>query len=271
MSYLRLREMLVDLAAVGSRIVNTNKSTYPAELSTGEIVASYEEFLKSDHWVNKKNQYFKSIFSKSQIKRNNFKFKRLNIGNCQVCNKKDYALQIHHLTYKNFGNENLEDLRHLCKKCHKLQHEKENEWPSLTLFEIFKVTQKQHKKEQKRKTSKKVEKVRKHNKIVKRNKQKQRKLSKSERKKRELLQKKGYNIDWEAKYYREKQAKAKSYKRPHSELQNYGPLMSDLVFQKRTEEQLKKDKEEFKLALKQTNDILQKKGDNPFTLDDKDR
>ena len=37
------------------------------------------------------------------------------------CNKTT-NLTIHHLTYKNFGNENLNDLITLCKDCHKQIH-----------------------------------------------------------------------------------------------------------------------------------------------------
>ncbi|MCE5329646.1 HNH endonuclease [bacterium] len=33
-------------------------------------------------------------------------------------------MQVHHLTYKSFGNEELEDLVTVCEKCHEKIHNK---------------------------------------------------------------------------------------------------------------------------------------------------
>ena len=259
---------------------------YPLTIQkTGETVASYAGYLDSNHWKNKKIQYFKSVFSKTQIKRNLFKFKRVNIGNCQVCGVKDYALQIHHLSYKNLGNESEKDLRHLCRKCHELQHQKADEWPSRSLHEIFEITRKQHKKAEKKKTSKGVEKVRKHNKSVKNKKRKRRKLNKSQRRKiKRYAQDLGFKtkhdfntLEEYQDYYHKKaneeqiQKEKRIRKQRYKALENpkeliyeiYGleskPHFKNLTAEKRKLEQYKKDKEEFKLALQQTYDILNKK------------
>lgn len=42
---------------------------------------------------------------------------------CKKCGSKN-NLQVHHITYKNFGDEELEDLVLLCGSCHKEVHEK---------------------------------------------------------------------------------------------------------------------------------------------------
>ena len=42
-------------------------------------------------------------------------------GICERCRKKNIK-NIHHLSYKNFGDEKLEDLWGLCKECHDKIH-----------------------------------------------------------------------------------------------------------------------------------------------------
>ena len=56
-----------------------------------------------------------------------WKAKRMNIvvrdkGLCVLCKSK--GEHVHHLTYKNFGNEDNRDLILLCKECHEYIHEK---------------------------------------------------------------------------------------------------------------------------------------------------
>lgn len=46
---------------------------------------------------------------------------------CVLCNS-DKNLVVHHRTYKNFGNENLEDLVTLCLGCHKIFHDNRSNW-----------------------------------------------------------------------------------------------------------------------------------------------
>jgi len=45
---------------------------------------------------------------------------------CQKCGRK-YELQVHHLTYKRFGREELEDLQTLCTRCHNDIHAEEGD------------------------------------------------------------------------------------------------------------------------------------------------
>lgn len=42
---------------------------------------------------------------------------------CQVCSSK-YGLEVHHNTYARLGNEEASDLLVLCRKCHRLYHDK---------------------------------------------------------------------------------------------------------------------------------------------------
>lgn len=59
------------------------------------------QYYKSDEWQKKRNE---------RIKIDNFR--------CQKCNS-PFNLQVHHLTYKNFKNEDIyNDLITLCDRCH---------------------------------------------------------------------------------------------------------------------------------------------------------
>jgi len=67
----------------------------------------YNDYLKTMHW--KIIKYFITY-------RANYK--------CQLCGTSKDILNVHHNTYKNRGEEKLEDLIVLCKKCHKTFHNK---------------------------------------------------------------------------------------------------------------------------------------------------
>jgi hypothetical protein len=63
--------------------------------------ASYDEYLRSEHWKN---------FT-ARVRRNE----------CYCC-KKQKALQVHHMTYKNIGAEMPEDVVTVCRACHTKIH-----------------------------------------------------------------------------------------------------------------------------------------------------
>lgn len=67
---------------------------------------AYMTFLKTDYWKKVRNLVLE-------------RDKKM----CQGCGLK-VNLQVHHITYKNHGNEleNLSDLITLCKSCHKNEH-----------------------------------------------------------------------------------------------------------------------------------------------------
>lgn len=62
--------------------------------------AKYTNYINSESWKIKRKE--------ALIRDNNL---------CQVC-KKNTAEEVHHITYENLFNENLEDLLSVCKICH---------------------------------------------------------------------------------------------------------------------------------------------------------
>ena len=76
---------------------------------TNERPKTYQKYLRTQHWQLKRAS--KIIEQK---------------GICEMCKKKlsykSSNLHIHHITYKNIGNEPLSDLMCLCADCHKQLH-----------------------------------------------------------------------------------------------------------------------------------------------------
>lgn len=68
-------------------------------------MVDYYEYIGSDEWKRKREEI---------LKRDNYQ--------CMACGGK-CNLQVHHLTYKNIGNENEWELITLCKSCHQQYHE----------------------------------------------------------------------------------------------------------------------------------------------------
>lgn len=66
----------------------------------------YKKYLRSDYWNEIKEQV---------LERDDYR--------CRLCDsKKD--LQVHHRTYEFLGNEKIEELLTLCKKCHYIVHKR---------------------------------------------------------------------------------------------------------------------------------------------------
>ena len=72
----------------------------------------------SEEWYNKRASYMRSLQWKEK------RLKRLEIDNysCVVCGAQ-HRLELHHLTYDNLFDEELDDLRTLCRDHHQLQHD----------------------------------------------------------------------------------------------------------------------------------------------------
>lgn len=83
-------------------IISKNK-----EIKIRTKFINYKEYIKSEEWKIKR---------KEVLKRDKFK--------CRLCSAKgtEYNLHVHHNSYKNLGNEPLEDLITLCKECHERHH-----------------------------------------------------------------------------------------------------------------------------------------------------
>lgn len=81
----------------------TPKKIAPPEKSKKE---EYHEYLQSEKWKKKAAR------------------KRKQAGNkCQLCNRGDITLHVHHRTYENIYKEKLADLIVLCENCHKMYHD----------------------------------------------------------------------------------------------------------------------------------------------------
>lgn len=66
----------------------------------------YHEYLKTPEWQARRLEHLRSV---------NFR--------CQVCNRNDLPLHVHHRTYEHRGEERFKDLIVLCEQCHKLFHD----------------------------------------------------------------------------------------------------------------------------------------------------
>lgn len=65
----------------------------------------YKNYLKTEHWLNRRKKHLESA---------NFR--------CQVCNRNENTLDVHHRTYERRGEELFTDLIVLCRSCHDLFH-----------------------------------------------------------------------------------------------------------------------------------------------------
>lgn len=67
----------------------------------------YQEYIRSEAWKAVKIRYLKSKMPKD----------------CGVCGAAwSNAMQFHHKTYKNLGNERLMDIVPVCNDCHEVVH-----------------------------------------------------------------------------------------------------------------------------------------------------
>lgn len=73
--------------------------------------SSYDDYLNSHIWEAKRKKFKKSSYCSKSFK----------TPCCLNCGSKK-SPQVHHLTYKNLGNEKMQDLVLLCRYCHDLTH-----------------------------------------------------------------------------------------------------------------------------------------------------
>ncbi len=66
---------------------------------------TYDEYLKTEHWKHFRDEAMKFADYK-----------------CQLCNKNDCKLIVHHNNYQNRGKETFNDVIVLCEECHKKVH-----------------------------------------------------------------------------------------------------------------------------------------------------
>ena len=75
-------------------------------MSVSAEASQYTEYLKTGHWQQKREQAIEFWGER-----------------CMVCDSQE-ALNVHHRTYRNLGNEHILDLVVLCADCHALFHDK---------------------------------------------------------------------------------------------------------------------------------------------------
>lgn len=97
--------------------------------STGEVVYSYKDYLKTKHWINKKIQFLKN-----------------HKNECSMCGRKNCKLDLHHMTYENVGNEKLDDLVVLCNECHTKVHKNLDKFKDTTILKHLKEIKKKSRK-----------------------------------------------------------------------------------------------------------------------------
>lgn len=69
--------------------------------------AAYGNYIHSPEWLSVRQQYWDSDLPQE----------------CYVCGKpRDEKFHMHHRTYRNFGNEELEDIVPACPRCHRFIH-----------------------------------------------------------------------------------------------------------------------------------------------------
>lgn len=106
--------------------------------SNGGRYTNYNDYLKSNHWKNKRKAFFK-----------------VNKRECEHCGKTE-KLHVHHKTYARVGNEKLTDLMCLCEYCHNKEHKKlkqikENRKNGRKKAKVTKIRNKSKKKKSKKK------------------------------------------------------------------------------------------------------------------------
>lgn len=67
----------------------------------------YKEYLETDHWLHFRQEAYKWASYK-----------------CQLCDKSQTTLNVHHKNYENKGRETFNDIIVLCHNCHKKYHNK---------------------------------------------------------------------------------------------------------------------------------------------------
>lgn len=65
----------------------------------------YTEYLKSPEWRERRSRMLRSVGYR-----------------CQLCNRADKTLHVHHRTYERRGDELYKDLIVLCEECHRIHH-----------------------------------------------------------------------------------------------------------------------------------------------------
>lgn len=72
--------------------------------ASGEFARTYADYLRTRHWFGVRKVVLRLV------------------PFCEECGVESVPFEVHHKTYRNIGNEKLDDLQVLCNKCHKAAH-----------------------------------------------------------------------------------------------------------------------------------------------------
>lgn len=88
--------------------------------------ASYEEYLRSAHWLSLRARYHKKMPPPEICNRCKVLFWACKLVYGQQNN-------LHHKTYDRLGHEDLSDLELLCRRCHEMEHFGKSDLPQIVL------------------------------------------------------------------------------------------------------------------------------------------
>lgn len=81
---------------------------------------TYTNYITSAKWQSVKDRYWKSQRYEKLIKQPQWAIK----CTCGFKSRNKSDFDIHHQSYRNFGNEKIKELTHLCRTCHEKVHNK---------------------------------------------------------------------------------------------------------------------------------------------------
>lgn len=96
---------------------------------------SYKAYINSEAWRQKRGEFFASRCFKDC---------------CWCCSEKSDSYDVHHQTYKNFGNEKLSDLAAVCRACHDEIHARHYNMPRHDLYACTQFVRQRRRKSAKR-------------------------------------------------------------------------------------------------------------------------
>lgn len=88
-------------------VYETEKRKYSSDYVQKLRRMPYKSYLRTPHWQRVKRAAYGKL---GRV--------------CHACGYANKEIHVHHLSYKNRGREDMEDLMLLCKDCHEMVHEK---------------------------------------------------------------------------------------------------------------------------------------------------
>lgn len=83
---------------------------------------TYLRYIQGTQWQDVKARYWHSIRYDKLIKQKEWAIKCT--GKCGFKSRNKSDFDVHHMSYRNFGNEKIKELTHLCRQCHNKVHDK---------------------------------------------------------------------------------------------------------------------------------------------------